>query len=251
MAQINVEICAGSIRSAIAAAEGGAKRIELCSALSEGGLTPSIGLVKKASEIPGLSVYVLIRPRSGDFLYSSEEIQIMADDVHNAIAAGASGIVIGALTENSDIDTDTCELLIKTARRTNPHCGITFHRAFDVCRDPEQSLETIIALGCDRILTSGCSRTAFEGIPMLKKLVTRAAGRISIMAGGGVSAENAKEIVDSTGVNELHASARSEYQSKMKFRNNEVNMGADGVDEYMLMETNPLKVEAIISELRK
>lgn len=229
-----LEICCGDIESVIAAAKGGADRVELCSALSEGGLTPSIGLIKAAVNIPGIRVHVLIRPRNGDFLYNDTERDIMISDIEAARKAGAHGVVIGALTPDGDIDIDTCSSLINAADGMD----VTFHRAFDVCRNPEEALETIIRLGCTRILTSGQMPSAIEGTATLRRLNELASGRIILLAGAGVSSGNAKDIIIQTGIRELHASARSTVSSAMRFRNSQVSMGNKDSDEYSRLITD-------------
>lgn len=229
-----LEICCGDIESVIAAAKGGADRVELCSALSEGGLTPSIGLIKAAVNIPGIRVHVLIRPRNGDFLYNDTERDIMISDIEAARKAGAHGVVIGALTPDGDIDIDTCSSLINAADGMD----VTFHRAFDVCRNPEEALETIIKLGCTRILTSGQMPSAIEGTATLRRLNELASGRIILLAGAGVSSGNAKDIIIQTGISELHASARSTVSSAMRFRNSQVSMGNKDSDEYSRLITD-------------
>ena len=223
-----LEICAADIDSVVAAASGGADRVELCSALGEGGLTPSVSLIRCALGVPGISVHVLIRPRGGDFLYSRREVQAMLYDIDMVKELGAHGIVIGALTSSGDIDFDICRELSRHAGNMN----ITFHRAFDVCRNPMEAAEQIAALGCNRILTSGCAESAEAGIDTLRALNQRVGNQITILAGGGVTPLNAKFILDSSEILELHASARELVQSQMTYRNNRVNMGDKGKDEY-------------------
>ncbi|MDE6826557.1 MAG: copper homeostasis protein CutC [Paramuribaculum sp.] len=202
-----LEICCGDIQSVKAAAEGGADRIELCCALSEGGLTPSAGLIRAARQMaPETGLHVLIRPREGDFVYDEAETECMAEDIRTAKELGADGVVIGALTQEGEIDTDLCRHLIEQAGEMS----VTFHRAFDRCRDMGPALEQIIALGCDRILTSGQAASAYEGAGRLAELKRLAAGRIMIMAGAGVTPENAREILGRSMADELHASAREE-----------------------------------------
>lgn len=200
-----LEVCAGSIESIKAAYEGGAYRVELCSALSEDGLTPSVGMILYAKSLEGLKVNVLIRPRCGDFVYTDEEVRCMADDIRVCGELGVDGVVIGALTPQGDIDLDVCRRLAECAKGMS----ITFHRAFDVCRRPFEALEQIIALGCDRLLTSGQAPTADKGIDMLRQLVSKAQGRLIIMPGSGVNPQNAAAILDEAGTTEIHASARS------------------------------------------
>lgn len=200
-----LEVCAGSIESIRAAYEGGAARVELCAALSEDGLTPSVGMMRYAKSLEGLMVHVLIRPRGGDFVYTEEEVRCMEADIMVARETSVDGVVIGALTKEGEIDMDVCRRLVSAAGDMN----ITFHRAFDVCCDPVKALEQIISLGCNRLLTSGHEKNAVEGIPMLKKLVSRAAGRLVVMPGCGVNPGNAQKILEACGAEEIHASARS------------------------------------------
>ncbi len=240
-----LEICTGDLDSVQAAATGGATRIELCSALSEGGVTPSLGLLTEALCVSGLQVHVLIRPRGGDFLYTPAEVACMEADVKAAARAGAHGVVIGALLPDGTIDTDTCRRLIASADGQN----VTFHRAFDLCRNPEEALETIISLGCNRLLTSGCAPSAREGIPMLRKLICQAGDRLTIMPGGGIAPDNAALIMRETGCSELHASARSSVASDMLYRNPDVAMGAPGSDEYSRKVTDPAIVRLILEQM--
>jgi copper homeostasis protein len=235
MIQKNIlEICAGDIDSVIAAAKGGAERVELCSALSDGGITPSIGFIKQALKVDGLKVHVLIRPRGGDFLYTKEEIAMMIDDIATCHELGVHGVVIGALTADGDIDFEACKRMVEVAGNMN----ITFHRAFDLCKDPIKSIDQIIELGCNRLLTSGQAASAEAGVELLHKLVEYANGRIVILAGGGVTPTNAAKILQQSGTNEIHASARSTVQSNMKYRLDGVSMGAADVDEYSRKTTD-------------
>lgn len=237
-----LEVCCGDLESVVAAKAGGAQRIELCSALSEGGLTPSAGLIAEALRQGIAKVHVLIRPRNGDFLYTESEVAVMEHDIRAAVAAGADGVVIGALTEDGEIDIPTCRRLVKAAGSAS----VTFHRAFDLCRNPEKALEEIITLGCDRILTSGLAQSALAGAERLASLNRLVAGRIILLAGGGVNPENAREIMNLTGLNELHASAKTTTGSRMKFRREAVNMGEAGKDEYSRQVTDASTVAEII-----
>lgn len=237
-----LEICCGDIQSVRAAYLGGADRAELCSALDVGGLTPSAGLIKEAVEIAkeakangkSFEVNVLIRPRGGDFVYDNAELAVILEDIRMAQRLGADGVVIGALNTDGSIDIDSMKLMMAEATLTS----VTFHRAFDLCSNPEQALQQIIDLGCDRILTSGCAPTAELGIPMLKKLNEQAGDQIIIMAGSGVNPRNAAKILDETGVKEIHASARHLVKSAMEYRRNDVAMGAPDSDEYAYMTTS-------------
>lgn len=241
-----LEVCAGDIQSVRNAAAGGAARVELCSGLSEGGLTPSEGVIRAAMQVPGIKVNVLIRPRQGDFLYSEDEVEIMLSDIRRCRGLGVNGVVIGALTTNGDVDCEVCARLIEAA------CGlsITFHRAFDLVRDPMQALEDVVRLGCDRILTSGCAPSAIEGAETLRQLQQQANGRIVILAGGGVNPGNAREIIERSGVRELHASARSLVQSAMKYRSEGISMGMPGSDEYARPVTNESIVREIVKNIK-
>lgn len=240
-----LEICAGSVESAIAARDGGAARIELCAALEIGGTTPSAGLIAEARKIEGIVLNVIIRPRGGDFLYNEHEAACMEQDIRTCRQLGADGVVIGALTADGDIDTALCKRLIDAA----DGMSITFHRAFDMCRDPKRALEELIAIGCDRVLTSGQAATAEAGLPLLKELVQQAAGRISIMPGCGVNSGNAARILQATGAAEIHASARKNVGSGMLFRHSGVSMGTPGSDEYARKETDANEVELIVRSI--
>lgn len=246
MKEIGLEVCCGDIASVIAAHKGGAKRIELCSGLAEGGLTPSLGLIKGAVAIGIPEINVLIRPRSGDFLYTPEEIEVMKEDVRLALEAGATGVVVGALTPEGDIDVAAVSALVETARATRPeNLNLTFHRAFDLSRDMNASLDVVIKMGFDCLLTSGMASSALKGIPVLKKLVERSDGKVLIMAGSGVNPANAGDIVKITGVGAVHSTARKPIASKMKFRRVDVPMGAPGSNEYAPLATSPDVVMAI------
>ncbi|GAQ85724.1 Cu2+ homeostasis protein CutC [Klebsormidium nitens] len=215
------EVCVDSVESALEAQAGGAHRIELCANFMEGGTTPSIGMVKTIRSLAKFPVYILIRPRGGDFLYSDYELQVMREDIKACAALGANGIVLGVLNAAGEIDVERMKPFVALCKRLG--LDITFHRAFDVCRDPLQALETLIELEIPRVLTSGQQTTAAQGVPVLKSLVEAARGRIKVMAGAGVSEANAADIVRRAGVRELHGSARVAMRSRMKFLNPEVS----------------------------
>ena len=194
-----VEACVDSLASARAAAAAGAGRLELCQNLSEGGTTPSLDLLAEVRERVVLPLHVLLRPR-GDFCYAGDEIAGLLRDIAAARRLGADGVVLGALTSDRRVNADATRRLRDAARPLR----VTFHRAFDQTRDPFEALDTLLELGIERLLTSGQAATADAGIPLLKELVTRGAGRITILAGGGIRERNAKWIVAATGVQELH-----------------------------------------------
>lgn len=208
-----LEVCASDLVSAYEAAKGGAQRIELCADLALDGLTPPREWIEEARRIAGLKLHVLIRSRAGDFVYTDEEMTVMREQVRMAREAGADGVVIGALTPDGDIDVERLKPLMEEAYRLTSAGGcpmqVTFHRAFDVCRDPMQALEDIIALGCTRLLTSGQQSTALDGAPLIAELVKQAENRIIILPGAGVNPDNAAEILRKTGASEIHSSARS------------------------------------------
>ena len=216
-----IEICAGSVESCVVAQQGGADRVELCAALPEGGTTPSIGMIRRAREVTSIGLNVIIRPRGGDFLYTDSEIRQMEYDIYAAQDAGADGLVFGALTEDGDMDERAMTVLM-TAAGDLP---VTFHRAFDHCRDPFGTLDKIIQYGCCRILTSGCMPTAQAGTGLIADLVKRAAGRLSIMPGCGVISKNIAAIAAATGAREFHFSAKAPVPSLRRFRREEVAMG--------------------------
>ena len=201
--ELTLEVCCADLQSVRAAMEGGAHRVELCEALEVDGLTPSAEMMAEAIGL-GIPVQVLIRPRQGDFVYDETEVQSMLESIRLAKRLGANGVVIGALKPDGSIDEETVRRLAAEAKGLS----ITFHRAFDVCARPMEALEQIIALGCHRLLTSGQAPTAEQGIPLIKRLVGQAAGRLSIMPGSGVNPGNARLILSETGAREIHGSLR-------------------------------------------
>jgi len=202
-----MEVCVDNIQSALNAEASGALRIELCSALSEGGLTPSIGLFKTLKDLISIPIFVMLRPRCGmDFVYSKAEVQSMKFDAMEFSKAGADGFVFGILNSDGTVDCQGCSEILKIIKPFG--CSVTFHRAFDVLIDPFQSLNQIICLGFDRILTSGQKKSAVEGSEMLRQLIILANDKILIMPGAGVNEKNALDILVATGAKELHGSAR-------------------------------------------
>ena len=218
---IKTEICINSPESAVAAQQGGADRVELCANLLEGGTTPSLGAVKLARERIEIGLHVIIRPRGGDFLFNEFEVETMKEDIVAIKACGADGVVIGSLLPDGTIDRPQIETLIKLARPMS----VTFHRAFDMCQDPAKSLEELIDMGVDRVLTSGQEESVIEGIQLIKALNEQARERINIMPGGGITPRNLRRLVDETGVREVHFAAMRTISSAMTFRNERVYMG--------------------------
>ncbi|XP_066549436.1 copper homeostasis protein cutC homolog [Amia ocellicauda] len=237
-----MEVCVDSVESAINAERGGAGRIELCSGLLEGGITPSIGLLQVVKQYVQIPVFVMIRPRAGDFLYSDHEVEVMKTDIHLSKSHGADGLVLGTLTEDGRVDTELCMELLAACRPL----PVTFHRAFDMVHDPMVALETLISLGFERVLTSGCDVSALEGLPLIKRLVEQAKGRITVMPGGGISERNLQRILEGSGAQEFHCSARSSRDSAMKFRNSCVSMGAAlSTPEYSVKVADVTKVRTL------
>lgn len=204
MRKDQIEICCGSIQSAANAKAGGSVRVELCQGLVEGGTTPSPATIQYAAHELGLQVFVLVRPRGGDFCYNELEIKTMEEDVTFCKKAGAAGIVVGFLHPDGSIDTELTRRFVELSAPL----PVTFHRAFDECAEPLKALEQIIDCGCKRILTSGCKPTAMEGADMLQQLVKQADGRITILAGSGVTPENAAALRDKIGAPEIHGSCK-------------------------------------------
>lgn len=248
MENYQFEVCANSVESCLAAQNGGANRVELCAGIPEGGTTPSYGDIIVAREVlTKTKLHVIIRPRGGDFLYSPIEQRIMLKDIDNARQLEADGVVFGCLTAEGDVDIPLMKQLMEVAQGMS----VTFHRAFDVCRNPQKALEDIINLGCDRILTSGQMPTAEQGIPLLKELQQQAAGRITLLAGCGVNENNIAHIARETGIHEFHFSARENIKSGMVYHNKAVSMGGTvQIDEYTRSVTTAERVTQTINSLK-
>jgi len=208
-----IEIATSDFLTTKSAVEGGADRIELCANLAEGGTTPSYGHIKQCREAFDLLIYPIIRPRGGDFLYNNEEFEIMLQDVKLCKQLGCDGVVIGLLNSNGSIDIKRTAALVEAAYPL----GVTFHRAFDRCRDPFEAMEQLIETGCERILTSGQKPAAPEAIELIAQLNKAADERIIIMPGSGVRKENIKMLAEKTGCFEFHSSLRDKVKSTMEF----------------------------------
>jgi copper homeostasis protein len=239
-----IEVCANSALSCVEAEAGGAKRVELCAAIPEGGVTPSYGEIKTARALaPSIDINIIIRPRGGDFLYSPAEIQSMLYDIALAREIGLHGVALGCLTREGDVDVNLLNRLAVAARPLS----VTFHRAFDVCRDPFTALKQIIDAGCDRILTSGQQPDAVQGIPLIAELVERAGRQLIIMPGCGVRPDNIARIEAETGALEFHTSARIILSGGMEYRNEKVPMGLCAVtSEFEIARTDRQLVAACL-----
>lgn len=246
MSPILIEACVDSVESASAAQAGGAGRVELCDNLIEGGTTPSAGTIELARKQLSIGLAVLIRPRGGDFLYSELEYDVMRQDVTVAKDLGADVLVVGGLTREGRVDVDGVGRLLEAAHPL----PVTFHRAFDVARDPAEALEALIGMGVRRVLTSGQEATALAGIRTLARLVRQAAGRIGILAGGSVDETNIAQIVRDTGVQEVHVRGTRPLTTAMMHRNPRVSMGkAFTPDDSTRMVTDPARLRAMAAAL--
>jgi copper homeostasis protein len=237
-----IEIATTDFSTTKSAVDGGADRIELCAALSEGGTTASYGTIKKCREAFNVQLFPIIRTRSGDFLYSDEEFDIMFTDVKLCKDLGCDGVVVGLLNKDGSIDIKRTSKLIELAYPLE----VTFHRAFDRCKDPFDALEQLIEIGCQRILTSGQKPTAPQGIDLITALVKLADERIIIMPGSGVRKENIKELAEKTGAKEFHSSLRGSKKSKMHFIHPSF---ADSTESYTTPFIDPEEVKALRNAL--
>ncbi len=238
-----LEVCVDSVESALAAQEGGAQRVELCDNLVEGGTTPSAGTIELARKHLHIALNVIIRPRGGDFFYSDIEFEIMQRDIEFAKQLGADGVVIGILKPNGTIDKARTRDLVQRARPMS----VTFHKAFDMTRDPFAALDTLVELGVNRVLTSGQEASVLEGLEMVRALAKRAGKKIIIMPGGKVNERNIQTLAQKTGAREFHATAWREQESAMEFRNPRVYMGgAFRPPEYARNVTDAGRVRELI-----
>jgi copper homeostasis protein len=240
-----IEVVSNSVRSSIEAEKGGANRVELCDNLYEGGTTPSIGTIIRTKEQTNLDVFPIIRPRGGDFCYSEDEIQSMIYDIKMGQKIGADGFVIGCLKTDGTIDYDNNARLIEAAKGT----PVTFHRAFDLSKDPFEALEVIHKLGIRRILTAGQANQAIDGISLLAELV-KASGEIEIMPGSAVDESNIIELAKTTKAKAFHVSLRTWHESPMKFRREGIYMGGlKEIPEFAYAYSNHQRIQQLIQQL--
>lgn len=242
-----LEVCVNGVESAITAQAGGAGRVELCDNLVEGGTTPSAATIELARRELSIALNVIIRPRGGDFCYSDLEFESMARDVEFAKQLGADGVVIGILKPSGIVDRKRTQALVERARPMS----VTFHKAFDMTRDPFAALETLIEIGVDRVLTSGQEYSAIEGLPLLTELVKRAGDRIIIMPGGNLTEQNIRQVINATGAREAHLTAFAPLASPMRYRNPRVFMGGEfRPPEYSRNVTDAGRVRTILRALK-
>jgi copper homeostasis protein len=243
-----LEVSVEGVDGLLVAQENGADRVELCASVLEGGITPSIGIVREALRRSRIPVFVIVRPRGGDFLYSEAEFESMRQDVIALRDLGVPGVVTGCLTATAQIDEQRTAELLRLARPMS----FTFHRAFDMARDPLEALEVLISLGVDRLLTSGQRATAVEGLANLKQLGHAAQGRIIVIPCGSLRAATIGQVCRETGLGELHFAAHTKELSAMTYRNPQVVMGATAQNhEYMKTVTDPAIVRATVEAARK
>lgn len=235
-----LEVCVDSVESAVAAAKGGASRLELCGNLVIGGTTPSLGLFEEIRRHTDIPMRAMIRPRFGDFCYTPSEFAMMKRDVEHFRKIGAEGVVIGCLRPDGTLHMNQMRELVEAAGEM----AVTMHRAFDVCVDPFEALEQAISLGIDTILTSGQENSAMQGAELLKELQERSKGRITIQAGSGVKAENIEPLYQLTGLKAYHLSGKKTIDSQMAYRKEGVNMGLPILSEYEIWRTDEENVRA-------
>ncbi len=231
-----LEICCNNWLSAKTADEAGADRIEICSGLGEGGVSPSPGFILQCVHTLSLKTHVLIRPRSGDFLYNSEEIEIMKKDLQFCKDNGVDGVVFGFLLPNGSIDIELTKEFIELAHPMKT----TFHRAFDMCKDPLKAMEDLISLEIDYLLTSGQQATAIKGGKLINQLVQKSKRKPIIMAAAGVRVSVLAELMEKTGAGAYHLSARTSTVSKMIYKKTSVSMGSDSVDAEYIIQSQDL-----------
>lgn len=238
------EIAVDSLESALIAQDCGADRVEFCADLASGGLTPSLGAVQMALERLRIPIHVMIRPRRGDFLYTDAEFEMMRRDIELVKSAGAQGVVFGILLADGHIDSKRTRELVLAACPLS----VTFHRAFDMCRDPHAALSQLIELGVETLLTSGQAETAAIGIPLIADLVTQAAGDIDIMPGAGINAGNIGRIAEVTGARTFHFSGKETMAGPMEYRNSPLALG-DQDSEYERTYTSAQRIRGIVTTL--
>lgn len=247
MGKYILETCVDSVESALAADRAGATRIELCSNLVIGGTSPSKCLFEAIRKVSSIPIHTLLRPRFGDFCYSSYEFDILLEEVKMFRALGADGVVIGVLTPDGELDCKRMEKLMEAAKGMH----VTLHRAFDMCKDPYLCLEQAKELGVNTILTSGQQNNCADGAALLKELVEKSEGKIDILIGSGVNAKIIPEMYERTGATSFHMSGKEVIESRMIYRNDKVSMGAADLDEYGIWQTKEENIRAAAEVLKK
>jgi copper homeostasis protein len=241
-ARVVVEACVDAIDSALEAERGGAGRLELCGELLQGGVTPSAGLIAAVWDRVDIPLFVLMRPRTGDFLYTDDELDVMRRDIEQLKALGVDGIAIGALTAEGGVDEALMRSLIALARPMS----VTFHRAFDLVRDQEAALESLVALGVDRVLTSGGAATAMEGAASIARMVQRVGDRMIVIAGGSITAANVADVIAASGVTEVHVRGAARVESAMTHRPDAVSLSKAGAGDYDRSVTRADEIRRVV-----
>ena len=242
---MQLEICVDSVESAMAAERGGANRVELCSDLLEGGITPSAGLIAAVRQSVSLAVYVMIRPRGGDFCYTGLEFAIMQDDIRRARDLGAHGVVLGLLDANAHVDVSRTAALVRLAEPL----PVTFHRAIDMTTDPLAALDDVLRTGASRVLTSGGAGKVTEALPTVAAMVRAVNGHVSVMPGSGITAKTIADVAARTGATEFHASLRSVSPSPTRFRKDGLSMGSIHDREYKRFVVQEASVRSLRASL--
>jgi copper homeostasis protein len=245
MRGVLVEACVDAIDAALEAERGGAGRIELCGELLQGGVTPSAGLIAAVWEKIDIPLFVLVRPRTGDFLYSDDELDVIRRDIEQAKILGVDGVAIGVLTADGEVDVEQMRSLIELARPMS----VTFHRAFDFVRRQDEALDTLLELRVDRVLTSGGAPTAAEGVDTIARLARRVGDRMIVMAGGSLTASNVAEIVDATGVREVHVRGAARVDSAMRHRRDAVSLSKTGASDYERTVTRADEIRRVVDSV--
>ena len=251
MNKYTLEICVDSVESAINAQKGGATRLELCSNLIIGGTTPTKSLFEEVRKNVNIPINVLIRPRFGDFLYSKYEIEIIKNEIRMFREMGADGIVVGILTKEGEIDLENMKSFISEAQ----NIPVTFHRAFDVCKNPLEAFYELKKIGVKAILTSGQEENCLKGKQLLKKLVELSnkdnKNKIEVIVGAGLNILNIEEIKNFTGANNFHFSGKKVRKSGMEYKKQDINMGIKGFSEFEILETDEKIVQEVSEYLKK
>ena len=245
-----LECATDSVESALAAAKGGADRLELCANLIIGGTTPTLALYDEVRNHSDIPLFILIRPRFGDFLYTDYEANVICREIEMFQKAGAEGVVIGSLNKDGSLNTEHMKRFMESAK----DMSVTLHRAFDMCADPFETLKQAKELGVNTILTSGQAPSSLEGIDLYEKLIEKANGEISILAGGGIKASTIEKLLKQTSLTAFHMSGKIVVESGMEFRNPAVSMGLPGISEYNIWltdENNVREARRVLDEAAK
>jgi copper homeostasis protein len=242
---MDLEVCIDSVESAIAAERGGAKRVELCADLVEGGITPGAGLIASVRRHIAIDMFVMIRPRGGDFCYTNLEFEVMQDEIAHARQLGADGVVLGLLDQHGRVDVSRTRELVELASPL----PVTFHRAIDMTPDLLVALDDVLSTGAVRILTSGGAPSVLQGLAQITRMVEASRGRIAIMPGGGIKPDNIAAIAQATGAREFHTSARTAFPSPVHYRKQGMAMGDLPDREYLRYGVRPERVRALVDAL--